>query len=345
MFAIHKLPFGVLPLFFLTACSSGDEKPAEEEHSVTTETTDDAASVVVDVSGPQDVNLVIQSEPYSINILRDADGNISHATRALLRKNELVKYYYQRVGCNDDTCKQEWITFTAIQYPKDSILQKWAADIVGKFYFDASRDLDIKVNGQRSEANADGEMVVLNTGCNPYSGPLGDDEKPMFDYYQARLWTIGMNRNDEHGPAGRYGCVLYRCWQSNEVASYFVAYSTDPQMSSAHYVASFDRKTGKELSLADIIKDDCVAELNDLVVDAARQRHYDLRHSKQNELAIDSESGDFSSLVVILHVGFVENGLAISTEALPFDQWAYASHILIIPYDKVDHILLDRFRR
>jgi len=345
MFAYHKLTLLVLPFAFLSACSTGQDKNADEKTEETHGLTDEPVSVVFDVPEAKDENLVIQSEPYSTTILKDADGNISHISRPLLRKNELLKVHYQRVGCVDDTCKQEWITFTAIQYPKDSILQRWAADVVGRFYYDASRDLDIKVNGEKTEANADGEMVIKNVGLSPYVGILANGEKAMFDYYQARLWCIGKNRGAEHGPAGRYGCILYRCWQSKDVASYFLAYSTDPQMRTVHQVASFDRHTGKELSLSDVIRDDYVAEFNDLVVDAARQRHFELLHSKNSELAIDSEAGDYSSLVAVNHVGFVENGLAVSTDALPFDQWAYASHILIIPYEKVNHLLLDRFRR
>jgi len=343
MFAIHKSTFFVLLLFVLAACTSSQDK-AEDGSQETSGGSDQTASVVV-VPDDKDQNLVIQSEPYSPVILLDADGKISRATRSMLRKNELVKYYYQRVGCDIDTCKQEWVTFTAIQYPKDSVLQRWAADVIGHFYYDVSRDLDIKVNGEKSETNADGEMVLKNTGCSPYSGVLSNGEKPLFDYYQARLWNIGMNRGAEHGPEGRYGCILYRCWQSKDFASYFVAYSTDPQQRSVHYVASFDRKTGKELTLSDMIKVDYVAEFNDLVVDAARQRHYDLLHTKNNDLVIEAEAGDYSSLLAVNQVGLVEQGLAVSTDALPFDQWAFASHILIIPYEKVKHLLVDRFCR
>jgi hypothetical protein len=174
---------------------------------------------------------------------------------------------------------------------------------------------------------------------------LNDGGKAMFDYYQARLWVIGKNRTEEHGPSGRYGCTIYCCWLSQEVTSYFVAYSTEVQLPSEHYVISFDRRTGKEMSFADIIKDDNVAELNDLVVDAARLRHYELLRSKHNELAIDKNEGDYSALLDIKHVGFVENGLAVSTGALPFDQVAQNTHILIIPYEKVNHLLVERFRR
>ena len=42
---------------------------------------------------------------------------------------------------------------------------------------------------------------------------------------------------------------------------------------------------------------------------------------------------------------FVEDGLAVSTGALPFDQVAQNTHILIIPYEKVNHLLVERFRR
>ncbi len=345
MFAPHNLIHLVLPLFLLASCTmSQDQNPAENTQT-TAETTDDAASLVVNVPETMDENHVIRSESYFPEYIKDAVGNMSHATRSLLHKNKLVKYHYQRIGCNDEACKREWITFTAIQYPKDSVLQRWVADVLGRFYFDATRDLDIKVNGQDSEVNDDGEMVLKNTGCRPYSGILNDEGKAMFDYYQSYVWGISKNRVEEHGPSGRYGCAIYRCWQSNEIASYFVAYSTDVQHRSEHCVASFDRRTGKELSLTDILKDDYVAEFNDLVVDAARQRHFSLLHSKNNELAIDKVAGDYSSPVAIGHVGFVEEGIAVSTGALPFDQWAYSSHILIIPYEKVDNLLLDRFRK
>ena len=344
MFSTHNLTSFVLSLFFLAACSTRQDNSGVDHPQGGTDVTDDGVTAV-DESTVQDSGIVIQSEPYSTNILNDANGNISHAARSLLQKNKLVKTYYQRVGCKDADCKEEWVTFTAVQYPKDSVLQKWAAEVIGNFYFDATRDLDIKVNGERSETNDDGEMTLQNTGCRPYDGILNNGEKAMFDYYQSQIWLIGKNREEEHGPSGRYGCILYRCWQTPDIASYFVAYSTDVQQPSRHYVVSFDRRTGKELSFAEIIKDDYVAELNDLVVDAAHQRHRSLRHSKNTDLAIDKEEGDYTSLVPITHVGFVQNGLAVSTDALPFDQSAFASHILVIPYEKVNHLLLERFRR
>ena len=345
MFALHHPFFLAIPMFILTCCSACRDNGSGDGGQDGLEESDTSGSAVVVPPKTNDEHLVISSESYSPIILKDAEGNMSHATRSVLRKNSLVKTYYQRVGCNNDSCKQEWVTFTAIQYPKDTILQRWAAGVVGQFYFNASRDLDIKVNGQESETNSDGEMVLLNTGCPPYSGGLNDGGKAMFDYYQARLWAIGKNRTEEHGPSGRYGCTIYCCWMSREVASYFVAYSTEVQLPSEHYVISFDRKSGKEMSFADIIKDDNVAELNDLVVDAARQRHYELLHSKNNEIAIDKNVGDYSALLDIKHVGFVENGLAVSTGALPFDQVAQNTHILIIPYEKVNHLLVERFRR
>ena len=345
MYALHHPLLLAIPMLILATCSACRDKQPGENDEEDIEVNDPSISSTVVVPETNDEHLVIRSDSYDPVILKDADGNISHVARSLLRKNTLVKTYYQRVGCNNDSCKQEWITFTAIQYPKDPELQKWATDVVGQFYYDASRSLDIMVNGQKSDTNDDGEMVLLNTGIQPYAGELDDGAKAMFDYYQARLWVIGKNRTDEHGPSGRYGCVLYRCWQSPEVASYFVGYSTEVQQPSEHYVISFDRRTGKELSFADILKDDNVAELNDLVVDASRQRHYELLRSKNHELAIDKEEGDYSSLLDITHVGFVENGLAVSTGALPFDQWTLATHILIIPYEKVNHLLVERFRR
>lgn len=345
MFALHHPFFLAIPMFILTCCSACQDNRSGDGDQDDIDLSDSSTSTVVVPPKTDDEHLVISSDSYLPVILKDAEGNMSHATRSVLRKNSLVKTYYQRVGCNNDTCKQEWVTFTAIQYPKDTILQRWAAGVVGQFYYDASRVLDIKVNGQKSETNSDGEMVLLNTGCSPYSGELNDGGKAMFDYYQARLWVIGKHRTEEHGPSGRYGCTIYCCWLSQEVASYFVAYSTEVQKPSEHYVVSFDRRTGKEMSFADIIKDDNVAELNDLVVDAARQRHYELLRSKNSELTIDKNEGDYSAMLDLNHVGFVENGLAVSTGALPFDQLAQATHILIIPYEKVNHLLVERFRR
>lgn len=345
MFALHHPFFLAIPMFILTCCSACQDNRSGDGDQDDIDLSDSSTSTVVVPPKTDDEHLVISSDSYLPVILKDAEGNMSHATRSVLRKNSLVKTYYQRIGCNNDTCKQEWVTFTAIQYPKDTILQRWAAGVVGQFYYDASRVLDIKVNGQKSETNSDGEMVLLNTGCSPYSGELNDGGKAMFDYYQARLWVIGKHRTEEHGPSGRYGCTIYCCWLSQEVASYFVAYSTEVQKPSEHYVVSFDRRTGKEMSFADIIKDDNVAELNDLVVDAARQRHYELLRSKNSELTIDKNEGDYSAMLDLNHVGFVENGLAVSTGALPFDQLAQATHILIIPYEKVNHLLVERFRR
>ena len=345
MFALHHPFFLAIPMFILTCCSACQNNRSGDGDQDDIDLSDSSTSTVVVPPKTNDEHLVISSDSYSPVILKDAEGNMSHATRSVLRKNSLVKTYYQRVGCNNDTCKQEWVTFTAIQYPKDTILQRWAAGVVGQFYYDASRVLDIKVNGQKSETNSDGEMVLLNTGCSPYSGELNDGGKAMFDYYQARLWVIGKYRTEDHGPSGRYGCTIYCCWLSQEVASYFVAYSTEVQKPSEHYVVSFDRRTGKEMSFADIIKDDNVAELNDLVVDAARQRHYELLRSKNSELTIDKNEGDYSAMLDLNHVGFVENGLAVSTGALPFDQLAQTTHILIIPYEKVNHLLVERFRR
>ncbi len=345
MLAIHHPSFLTISIFILISCSACRDKGLNEYSQDGNGVSDSTISVIVVHPETDNEHLVIGSDSYSPFILKDAEGNMSHATRSVLRKNNLVKTYYQRVGCNNDSCKQEWVTFTAIQYPKDTILQRWASNVVGQFYFDASRNLDIKVNGQKSETNSDGEMVLLNTGCPPYSGVLNDDAKAMFDYYQARLWGIGKQRLEEHGPTGRYGCVLYCCWLSHEVSSYFVAYSTEVQQPSEHYVISFDRQTGKELSFADLIKDDNMAELNDLIVDAARQRHKELLHSKTNEFTIDKNVGDYSSMLDINHVGLVEDGLAVSTGALPFDQMTQATHILIIPYEKVNHLLVERFRR
>ena len=333
----------LLLLPIVSACrdvTSGDTSADDDD---TFSPADSLAIVVPSESGDQ--HLLIGSDSYSPVILLDGSGNMSHSLRPLLRGNKLLTTHYQRVGCEEDTCRQEWVTFTAIQYPREAVLQAWVGRVIGRFYSEATRSLDIMVNGERSEMNDEGEMVLLNTGCPPYEGSLDDEGKAMFDYYRARVWALGKERGSEHGPSGRYGCVLYRCWQSPEVVTCFVAYSTDVQQPPEHYTVSFDRRTGKELSFADIIKDDNVAELNDLVADASRQRHFELLHKKDSDLAVEKHEADYSSLIGINHVAFVDEGLAVCTGALPFDQWSHASHILVIPYEKVNYLLVERFRR
>lgn len=330
-----------LPIAVLAGCTT---EKANDNHPTSESEEETVTSVVSSHSSVGD-DLVIQDEPCCANLLYDTDGDVNHSARGLFNKNENVVFHYQRVGCNSDTCKQEFVTYAAVQYPKDSILQCWVADILGNFFSDATCQLDILVNGAQIEYNDDGEMVTCNTGCRPYDGVLGDGGKAMFDYYQAREWVIGKNRDNVHGPGGRYGCAIYRCWQSSRFASYFVAYSTDEPQWPVHYVCSFDRKTGQKLDITDLIREDCLADLNDLVVEAARERHYRLLHNKRNELAIETGECDYSSMIDIKEIGFTAEGLAVSTGALPFDQWPFDTHILILPYAKVNILLQDSYRR
>lgn len=294
-----------------------------------------------DVAG----QMVIGSEPYSTSIVTDAEGNINRAVRVLVAKNNLLKTYYQRVGCSSDTCKQEFVTYTAIQYPKDEIMQTWAADIIGQYYQAATRQLDIKVNGEHFAENQDGEPELVNHGCHPYEGPLNDEGKAMFDFYQARVWVIGRDRIDEHGPEGRYGCVIYRCWQSPQVASYFVAYSTEEPHMTVHSIISFDRRDGHQLEVNEVLREEYMNEFNELLVDAARSRHYSLLHNTRAEFSVEPGEVDYSGLIQPNAIGLTEEGLAVSTGALPFDQLAFSTHIFIIPYEKVNHLLKDIYAR
>lgn len=337
--------FLLLTLVLTVTSCIGEGGTARNNSSDLIAADENAEVVVIENNDNDEAGLAIRSESYIPTLLLDVGGNLNRSMRRLLRQNNLLQKHYQRVGCTMDTCKKEWVTYTAIQYPGDTVLQRWASNVVGHFYYDASRNLDIVVNGLKTEENGEGEMEVRNLGCEPYRGTLNDGGQAMFDYYKEYIWSIGKNREEEHGPEGRYGCIIYRCWQSKKVVSYFVAYSTDPKLGSTHYVTSFDRRSGKELSLTDILKEDYVAEFNDLVVEAARQRHFDLLRHNNEDLAIDKNVGDYSSVSTIDHVGFVEEGLAVSTEALPFDQWAYATHILIIPYEKLDNLLVGTYKK
>lgn len=340
-----------MPLLILMACS--DNQPKQED-SVTEDdgelvlegTLENESAAEIDESG-----LCISSEPFNTTLLTDAYGDINAAFYSSLYNRKLslqdvLSMHYHRVGCSSDTCRQEFNTLAAVQYPKDSIMQHWMAGVLGKFYFDATRGLDILVNGSQTEDSGEGETLLSNMGCRQYEGVLNDQGKSMFDYYQARVWVIGNKREAAvHGPSGRYSCIIYQCWQSHEISSWFVAYSTSETQWPSHYVCSFDRRDGRQLQLSDIVRDDCIAELNDLVIDAARSRHYLLINSKSSEVAVDAEECDYSSAIQINSVGFTADGLAVSTSALPFDQWPKASHILIIPYKLVNPLLQGRYRR
>ena len=338
---ILKLFLSALTMVLLMACSANtdrNEEEAGEEGRVIAET---SASNAPDADAR-----LIQSEPVFTGLLLDADGDVNHSARRLLTKaDEVLTYHYQRVACPSDTCRQEFVTYSAVEYPKDSLLQSWMADVLAGFYYDATRQIDILVNGEQTEDNGEGEMVLRNVGCRPYEGVLGDDGRSLFDYYQARVWVLGKHRDEQHGPAGRYGCIIYRCWQSADYVSYLVAYSTDEPQWPVHYVCTFDRRDGKLLDMTDIIRPEYEAEFADLVADAARDRHYSLKRSRNNEIAIEEGPCDYASQLDIKAIGFTADGLAISTGALAFDQWVSTTHILIIPYSKVRHLMHDDLSR
>lgn len=327
----------------MISCSS---QQGSQDSSSTDSDPSSAQTVTADVAATgNDASLLIKNEPCYDVLLLDADGNINYSARTILHKHPNLTFHYQRVGCCSDTCHQEIVTYAAVQYPKDSVLQTWLADVLASFYEDASRQSDILVNGEKIEDNGEGEMVIRNVGCQPYHGILSDGGKQMFDYYQARMWVIGKNRDNEHGPAGRYGCVFYRCWESRKVASYFVAYSTSDVNNIMHQVVSFDRATGRKLDLVDVVREDCIAELKDLLAEEARRRHYQLQHLNDNELALEDGACDYANQLDVVGVGLTQQGLAVSTSALAFDQWANATHILVLPYERVAGLLVDELVR
>ena len=330
-------------LTLLVACTSSSDKVSDNA-SADVAGVEDVQQGTASLPASADASLAIHHESSFETLLLDTDGDVNHSARGLFADNPNIIYHYQRVGCTSDTCKQEFVTYAAVQYPVDTILQQWMADILGKFYNHASRQLDVLVNGEKIEYNAEGEPEVLNVGCRPYEGILTDDGKQLFDYYQARLWVIGKGRGDEHGPAGRCGCGIYRCFESSRLASYLVAYSIDDSQFPVHYVCTFDRQTGHKLDVTDIIADEYLADLNDLVADAARERHRRLLRNNRIELAIEQGECDYTSAIDIKEVGFVADGLAVSTGALAFDQWATATHILVLPYARVNNLLKDNYR-
>lgn len=332
-----------LSLIALTGCSNSQNHQENE----TSNEESGAAQIVVSetsVSGSDDAGLLIGNEPYSPQFVLDAEGNMNHVGRSLFAKNELLKFHYQRVGCSSDTCKQEFVTYAAVQYPQDSLMQHWMADILSSYYYDVTCQLDIKLNGEKVEINNEGDSEYKNVGCRPYDGVLSDEGKSLFDYYQARVWVIGKEREDEHGPEGRYGCAIYRCWQSKDVASYFVGYSTEEACLHMHCVLSFDRKTGRQLELTDLVKDEFISEFNELLTEAARTRHYQLL-KKSSDLSLEDGDCDYSALIQPTAVGLTQEGLAVSTGSLPFDQLSWATHILVLPYERVKHLLQERYRR
>lgn len=348
---ITMLVFGkksiILSLALLLTCCKNANTGSDGDVSLDEYgTAQNAAPVAVVPTGDDSGELLITNEPYCPILILDAEGNINRAARQTMSKNELITYHYQRVGCKEDTCRQEFVTYAAVQYPKDSVLQVWMADVLAKYYYDVTRELDNKVNGHQTETNEDGETLLKNVGCRPYDGILSDEGKQLFDYYQARVWVVGRDRDaTEHGPEGRYGCFIYRCWQSPAIASYMVAYSTEEPQWPVHQVVSFDRKSGQQLQLTDVVREDGLAELQDLVAEAVRTRHYKLRKANDTDLDIESESTDYSVDIQSLTVGFTADGLAVSTQALPFDRLAWATHILVLPYAKVNELLVERYRR
>ena len=345
MYRLQTFPCLLLSAFF-AACTSSAPQGDGGDAAVPA---DGMAEVEVlnDTVTDPDAGLLLRSEAYYPGILLDAEGDINATARRLLSHNDLITYYYQRVGCKSDTCRQEFVTYAAVQYPRDSLLQRWMSGVLADFYYDATRDLDIKVNGQRTEDNGEGETELKNLGCAPYSGVLGDGGKQLFDYYQARLWLIGRDRDaDVHGPAGRYGCFIYRCWQSPDVVSYFVGYSTGEPQWPVHYVVSFDRHDGRQLQLTDIVPADKIAEVNDMLADAAHERHKKLRRSAEADIAVESGDCNYSSVMLEnCSVGLTTEGLAVSTGALPFDQWATATHVLVLPYSRINPLLVRKYRK
>lgn len=338
------LKYLALALFalLLNACFQQQENSSNEKAVADQSQTSPDASSDRD-SKATDPLLAISDEPCYGDLLLDADGNINYSARTILHKNENLMFYYQRVGCNSDTCRQEIVTYAAIQYPKDSVLQCWLSQLLASFYADASRQSDILVNGANIVDNGEGDMEVVNKGCRPYEGILNDGGKSMFAYYQARMWTIGRDRESAHGPAGRYGCMAYRCWQSRRVASYMVAYSTSDVNTVLHQVVSFDRRTGKQLELTDVVSEDGIAELYDLLAEEAQSRHYQLLRRNANDLAIEPGACDYEGQLEITAVGLTQHGLAVSTTQLAFDQWANATHVLVIPYERLAGILTGEF--
>lgn len=334
----------LLSSLLCVGCSNNTTQDASSDSGVVASTTNNDVEAEVVLPANENETLLIDSDDCFPVTLFDSEGNINKEGRRKLSKNESLVFHYQRVGCNSDTCKQEFVTYAAVQYPKDTLLQSWMADILASYYSDVTRQLDIKVNGPRIETNGDGEVEYTNQGCRPYSGDLGDEGKALWDYYQARVWVIGRDR-EEHGPEGRYGCFIYRCWQSPRLASYFAAYSTDETQTPLHCVVTFDRATARQLELDDLIPEESLSEFNDLLVDAARSRHYQMRRNKDADHTIEMEDCDYSSPIQPNAVGLTEEGLAVSTGALPFDQLAWATHILIIPYSKVNDILKEPYRR
>lgn len=324
-------------------CSSsnaGDAPNTDSEEPATTPIVVEEDSLAIG-----NEQLLIGSEACFPVTLLDSEGNVNKEGRQKLSKNEALTFHYQRVGCNSDTCKLEFVTYAAVQYPQDSVMQSWMAGILAQYYKDVTRMLDIKVNGGRIETNDDGDMEYKNQGCRPFEGSLANGGKEMWDYYQGRVWIIGRDRPDEHGPEGRYGCFIYRCWQSPHLVSYFAAYSTDETRTPLHCVVTFDRVTGHQLDLDDIIREESLPEFNDLLADAAHSRHYQLRKSNNSDLSIERGDCDYSSPIQPNAVGFTQEGLSVSTSALPFDQLAWATHVLIIPYEKVNELLKEPYRR
>lgn len=341
-----SLPFLIVSASCGSDGSKGGEAPSEnDEETVMLGTVSEGLS-----SSAEDEKLLLPNMPYNSTILVDADGDINGCYfNSLYDKKlglkEMLDFRYQRVGCSEDTCKQEFVTLSAVQYPVDSIRQNWMKNILGRYYYDVTRVLDIQVNGIKTSDNGEGEIVTENVGCKPYEGDLSDNGKTMFDYYQARVWVIGSKREaDEHGPAGRFVNAIYHCWQSKEVSSWFVAYSTIEPQRSVHYLTSFDRRDGHLLTLTDILIEDYMAEFNDLLEEAARTRYYQLKNKKSNRIALVDDN-DYSMGIQVTNVAFTQDGLAVSTGALPFDQWPSATHILIIPYEKINSLLLGRFRK
>lgn len=333
-------------LFTVSGCTSGSANSAGADTSVGADSEATEPAVANAPAAQPAADLVISSEPCFAELPLDTDGDAHHGVRSLLNRLSTVSITYHRVGCSDDGCRDEITTYAAVQYPTDSVLQVWMADHLAHFYYDATQQADVLVNGERSNYTAEGEKTTLNTGCNAYDGILGDGGKQLFAYYQTRMWTIGRHREDDaHGPQGRYGCVIYRCWESPALASYLVAYSAGNESLPVHCVTTFDRHTAQPLELTDLIREDGLADFYDLLAEAARQRHASLLSDNPIRLAIDREECDYSSSLDVKGIGLNAEGLVVAVGALAFDQWPKATHLLTIPYAEAALVLKDGVRR
>lgn len=340
----QRIVFALSLLTLLSACKQADDN-RQTVSSGNGATKAVAATQTSPVGSNPSTDFVIGSQPCIKELLLDTDGKFHRSSRGLYPRVKELKTTYLRVGCNCDTCKQEITAYVAMQYPADSVVQYWMAEHVANYFYGVTRQADILIHGEHATYDEAGDKITTNTGCAPYEGVLDDEGKEMFLYYHSKLWTIGSSERRNHGPQRYYGCVIYRCWESQTMASYFVGYSNDNADCPVHLISTFDRRNGHHLDLTDIIREDCMADLNDLLVDAARERHAEVLQRNHQQLPDYSGESDYGTAIEIKELGLVEEGLAVSTGALPFDQWPGSTHILIIPYSKANLVLNDIYRR